>query len=198
VMTQSNAYQLSEIPNEHNLVDRQNYSRYYPRRLQAEVLLDAIDYLAGTQTDFTNLPPGTRAVGLPDNSYNQSSPFLRVFGRPEAESVCECERVQSSSLAQSLHLINAPDIKGKLAHPNGRAERLSKEDKPIDAKVRELYLAAFSREPRPAELKTAIDYLTEPLPTSDGKPIEPQKVSRESYQDLIWALINTNEFLFNH
>ncbi|HTN77928.1 MAG TPA: DUF1549 domain-containing protein, partial [Pirellulaceae bacterium] len=86
VITRSQAYQLSELPNEHNLVDRQNYSRYYPRRLSAEVLLDAIDALADSQTDFTNLPPGTRAVALPDNSYNRSSPFLRVFGRPEGES----------------------------------------------------------------------------------------------------------------
>jgi hypothetical protein len=198
VITQSRAYQLSEIPNEHNLVDRQNYSRYYPRRLQAEVLLDAIDALAGTQTDFTNLPPGTRAVALPDNSYNRSSPFLRVFGRPEGESVCECERVQSSSLAQSLHLINAPDIKGKLAHPSGRAERLAKEPRPVEEKVRELYLAAFAREPRPAELTTAVNYLTEVPPTADGKPGDPAKAARENLQDLIWALINTKEFLFNH
>ena len=187
VITQSRAYQLSELPNEHNIVDRQNYSRYYPRRLQAEVLLDAIDRLAGTQTDFANLPPGTRAVALPDNSYNRSSQFLRVFGRPEAESVCECERVQSSSLAQSLHLLNAAELKAKLAAPTGRAERLAKEDKPAEAKVRELYLAAFSREPRPQELKTAIDYLN-----------EPGTVMNANYQDLIWALINTKEFLFNH
>ena len=187
VLTQSRAYQLSEVPNQHNVVDRQNYSRYYPRRLQAEVLLDAIDHLAGTQTDFANLPPGTRAVALPDNSYNASSQFLRVFGRPEAESVCECERVQSSSLAQSLHLLNAAELKAKLASPTGRAERLAKEDKPAEAKVRELYLAAFSREPRPQELKTAIDYLNEPGTAANA-----------NYQDLIWALINTKEFLFNH
>jgi len=187
VITQSRAYQLSELPNEHNLVDRQNYSRYYPRRLQAEVLLDAIDRLAGTQTDFANLPPGTRAVALPDNSYNRSSQFLRVFGRPEAESVCECERVQSSSLAQSLHLLNAAELKAKLAAPTGRAERLAKEDKPAEAKIRELYLAAFSREPRPQELKTAIDYLNEPGTAANA-----------NWQDLIWALINTKEFLFNH
>lgn len=198
VIAQSRTYQLSEIPNEHNLADRQNYSRYYPRRLQAEVLLDAIDSLAGTQTDFTNLPPGTRAVALPDNSYNQSSPFLRVFGRPEGESVCECERVQSSSLAQSLHLINAPDIKAKLGAPSGRAERLSKDERPHEAKVRELYLAAFAREPRPADLKVAIEYLTEPRVTADGQPVNPQNASRENFQDLIWALINTKEFLFNH
>lgn len=198
VITQSRTYQLSEVPNEYNLVDRQNYSRYYPRRLQAEVLLDAIDALAGTQTDFTNLPPGTRAVALPDNSYNRSSPFLRVFGRPEGESVCECERVQSSSLAQSLHLINAPDIKAKLGAGNGRAERLSKEERPNEAKIRELYVAAFAREPRPAELKTAIEYLTEPRLSADGQPVNPQSASRENFQDLIWALINTKEFLFNH
>ncbi|MBS0201377.1 MAG: DUF1549 domain-containing protein [Planctomycetes bacterium] len=198
VITRSHAYQLSEVPNEYNLVDRQNYSRYYPRRLQAEVLLDAIDQLAGTQTDFTNLPPGTRAVGLPDNSYNQSSPFLRVFGRPEGESVCECERVQSSSLAQSLHLINAPDIKAKLASPTGRAERLAKDPRPIEDRIRELYRSAFSREPRPDELKTAQAYLTEAAISADGKPVDPQKALRENFQDLIWALINTKEFLFNH
>ena len=187
VITQSRAYQLSEVPNSYNIVDRQNYSRYYPRRLQAEVLLDAIDRLAGTQTDFANLPPGTRAVALPDNSYNASSQFLRVFGRPEAESVCECERVQSSSLAQSLHLLNAAELKAKLAAPTGRAERLAKEDKPAEAKIRELYFAAFSRESRPQEMKTAIDYLNEPGTAANA-----------NYQDLIWALINTKEFLFNH
>ncbi len=113
VIAQSRAYQLSSIPNEYNLADRQSYSRYYPRRLQAEVLLDAIDRLAETQTDFADLPAGTRAIALPDNSYNRSSAFLRVFGRPDGESVCECERVQSSSLAQSLHLINSPEMKSK-------------------------------------------------------------------------------------
>ena len=198
VITRSNAYQLSSTPNQHNIVDRQNYSRYYPRRLQAEVLLDAIDYLATTQTDFANLPPGTRAVALPDNSYNRSIPFLRVFGRPEGESVCECERVQSSSLAQSLHLINAGDIKAKLSHPAGRAERLSKEDRPAEAKIRELYLVAFSREPRAEELTTSLNYLTEQRLDLEGKPVDAQKASRENIQDLIWALINAKEFLFNH
>ena len=198
VITRSNAYQLSATPNEHNLADRQNYSRYYPRRLQAEVLLDAIDRLSGTQTDFANLPAGTRAVALPDNSYNRSSQFLRVFGRPEAESVCECERVQSSSLAQSLHLINSGELRSKLASPTGRAERLAKEEKPSDAKVRELYLVAFSREPRSDELKHALDYLAEPRLNAEGQSIDTQQAARENFQDLIWALVNTKEFLFNH
>ena len=197
-ITRSHAYQLSEEPNEYNLVDAQSYSRFYPRRLPAEALLDAIDRLAETQTDFANLPPGTRAVALPDNSYNRAIPFLKVFGRPEGESVCECERVQSSSLAQSLHLINAADIKAKLGNPNGRAERLAKSDQPVEAKVRELYLAAFAREPRGDELKIATDYLNEPRTSADGKPVDVLRASRENFQDLIWALINTKEFLFNH
>lgn len=198
VITQSNAYQLSATPNQYNIADRQNYSRYYPRRLQAEVLLDAIDRVAGTQTDFANLPPGTRAVALPDNSYNRSTQFLRVFGRPEAESVCECERVQSSSLAQSLYLVNSNELKGKLAHGAGRAERLAKEDKPAEAKVRELYLAAFAREPRSDELKASLEFLAEPKLNAEGKPLDPQQAARENFQDLIWALVNTKEFLFNH
>lgn len=198
VITQSRAYQLSAQPNEYNVGDRQNYSRYYPRRLQAEVLLDAIDQMTGTQTDFPNLPPGTRAIALPDNSYNRSSPFLRVFGRPEAESVCECERVQSSSLAQSLHLMNAADLKSKLANPNGRAERLTKDDRPTAEKIRDLYLTAFAREPRPEELQAATDYLAEARLDPNGAPINSEQATRENFQDLIWALINTKEFLFNH
>ena len=197
-ITASNAYQLSSIPNQVNIADQQNYSRYYPRRHQAEVFLDAIDDLTGSRTEFPNLPSGTRAIALPDNSYNNGSAFLKVFGRPENESVCECERVQSSSLAQSLHLINAKDMKSKLATSNGRADRLAKSDRSVEEKIRELYSVAFSREPREDELKTGIDFLAEPRLDGSGKPLDPQKANQESLQDLIWALINTKEFLFNH
>ena len=197
-ITRSSAYQLSAAPNKYNGGDRQNYSRYYPRRLAAEVMLDSIDQLAGTQTDFANLPAGTRAVSLPDNSYNNSSPFLKVFGRPEGESVCECERVQSSSLGQSLHLINASDIRGKLTSPTGRAEKLAKAAGPPEPKIKELYLSAFSREPRPDEMKAALNYLAEPRLNAAGQPVDAQKAIRDNFQDLIWALMNTKEFLFNH
>jgi hypothetical protein len=199
VITSSHAYQLSAIPNDHNLADRQNYSRFYPKRLQAEVLLDAIDQLTGARTDFANLPAGTRAVSLPDNSYNKSSPFLKVFGRPESASVCECERVQSASLAQSLHFINASDIKSKLVFKDGRADRLAKaEASSTEAQVNELYLAAFSRPANSQELETALEYLAESRMTADGKPISATDATRENLQDLLWALMNTKEFLFNH
>lgn len=198
VITRSKAYQLSAMPNEHNLVDEQNYSRYYPRRLQAEVLLDAIDEITGAKTKFANLPPGTSAVALPDNSYNNASAFLQVFGRPNSQSVCECERVQSSSLAQSLHLINSAEMKGKLATGEGRAATLAKDEASIEDKITELYLVAFSREPSESELQTAVAYLNEPVTKADGTPIDEAQASQQNYQDLIWALINTKEFLFNH
>jgi hypothetical protein len=197
-MVRSTTYQLSSIPNEHNLSDLQNYSRYYPRRLSAEVLLDAIDDLSMTRTEFPNLPPGTRAIALPDNSYNNASPFLKVFGRPENESVCECERVQSSSLAQSLHLMNANDVKSKLANGAGRVEALAKSEKSTEQQVEEIYRIAFSRKPSSEELATAVSYLAEVRKDANGNPIDPGKNLRDNLQDLLWAVINSKEFLFNH
>ncbi len=197
-ITRSNAYQLDSVPNDYNLADRQNYSRFYPKRLKAEVLLDAIDDVAGSETNFANLPLGTRAVALPDNSYNVASPFLRVFGRPEGNSVCECERVQSASLNQSLHFLNATDIQSKLANGKGRVQEMLKQDQPLDARLREIYLAAYSREPSDSEQEMALEYLKEPRTDANGKLRPEQQVMRENLQDLLWALINTKEFLFNH
>lgn len=198
VIARSHAYQLSATPNEHNLADQQSFSRYFPRRLQAEVLLDAIDQLSETQTEFADLPPGTKAVALPDSSYNRSSAFLRVFGRPNGESVCECERVQSSSLAQSLFLINSPEMRQKLASGSGRAEKLAKSEAPVEARVRELYRAAFAREPKPDELRDTLVFLAEPRVDAAGNPIDTLQSARDGFQDLIWALMNSKEFLFNH
>lgn len=198
VITQSRTYQLSAMPNEHNAVDRQNFSHYYPRRMQAEVLLDAIDQVTGAKSDYADLPPGTRAISLPDNSYNRASPFLKVFGRPEGASVCECERVQSSSLAQSLHLMNAADVKAKLAASNGRAESLARAEMPEPKRIRDLYLAAFSREPDAEEIRIGETFVVKPRTDAKGKPLDTQRAKRQGYEDLLWAIINTKEFLYNH
>jgi hypothetical protein len=206
VIVNSNAYQLSAIPNEHNAADYQSFSHYYPERMQAEVLLDSIDQFTGATTAFANLPPGTRAIALPDNSYNKSSPFLTVFGRPDNSSVCECERVQSSSLGQSLHMLNSGEIKGKLSAAGGRAERLANDPRSLEQRVRELYLAAFARVPSDAERDAATEFLNASAqppasasPPASGPPasVSPQ-VSREAFEDLIWAMMNTKEFLFVH
>ena len=198
IITRSSAYQISSVPNEHNLADRQNYSRFYPRRMQAEVLLDSIDDLTGAKTTFANLPPGTRAVALPDNSYNKASAFLQVFGRPNSTSVCECERVQSSSLAQSLHLMNSAEMKSKLAAAGGRAQQLATADASLEDRVKELYLAAFARKPRVNELQTAVKYVQTPPTDAEGNPLDEKQAALANFRDLIWALINTKEFLFNH
>ena len=194
----SNTYQLSSIPNKHNLVDRQNYSRYYPRRLQAEVMLDAVNDLTLAKTRFANLPAGTRAVALPDNSYNKASAFLKIFGRPESASVCECERVQSSSLAQSLHLLNSAEIRNKLAVGGGRAITLTNSKATDEDKVTQIYAAAFSRKPTEDELETSIAFLQEPLTDKNGQPVSKKIAYKDNLQDLIWAIMNTKEFLFNH
>jgi hypothetical protein len=185
-LVMSRAYQLSSEVNSMNGLDTRSHSRFYPRRLPAEVLLDAIDQLLGSQTHFANLPAGTRAIALPDNSYNRSVPFLKVFGRPENSSVCECERVRSANLTQSLHLLNAADIKAKLAVDGGLADRLSQSDQPLELRVEEIYQRAFSRAPRSNELEIALNFLAEgPAP-------------RQDFEDLLWAIINTKEFMFNH
>jgi hypothetical protein len=181
----STVYQLSAEPNDWNQDDKQNFSRYYPKRLNAEVLLDAIDQVTGTRTNFSGLPNGTRAIQLPDNGF--SSYFLTVFGRPESSSACECERSSEANLAQSLHLLNSSEIQGKLTSGGGSASRLSG-DKERDnaAKIRELYLLAFSREPTAEEIKIAVGH------------IEKSENPKNAYEDIVWALVNTKEFLFNH
>ena len=120
----SQVYQLSAVPNKFNAGDRQSYSHYYPKRLTAEVLLDAVDQVTAAPTKFNGMPMGTRAVELPDSGFN--SYFLTVFGRPEGSSACECERSNDANLAQSLHLLNSADVQQKVgagSRPGGRVGR---------------------------------------------------------------------------
>jgi hypothetical protein len=185
-ITTSTVYQLAAEPNDWNQDDKQNFSRYYPKRLNAEVLLDAIDQVTGTQTVFTGVPLGTRAVQLPDTGFN--SYFLTVFGRPEASSACECERSSEANLAQSLHLLNSSEIQGKLTDAKGSASHLAGDpSRSHEQKVRELYLLAFSREPTTEESSIALAHIQ-----------KNEKDPKRAYEDIVWALINTKEFLFNH
>ena len=181
----SDVYQLASAPNDYNANDKQNYSRYYPKRLPAEVLLDAIDVVTESKTGFTGVPTSVRAVQLPDSGFN--SYFLTVFGRPESTSACECERSSEANLAQSLHLLNSSEVQGKLSAAAGRAALLAADkDHSREEKIREVYLRVYSRLPQTDESAIAVEHLSK------------AKDEKLAFEDILWALINTKEFLFNH
>lgn len=181
---QSRLYQLDSQPTAQNLADTRFYSHYLVKRLSAEPLLDAIDYATGSPTKFPNLPLGTRAVELPDANYTH--PFLVTFGKPKRASVCECERTPDENLAQALHTLNGDVIATKIADGNGRIAKLLAEKKTHDEIVEELFATTLSRRPTDAEKQLAQTFLT-----SSPSPLE-------CYQDLLWGLINSKQFLFVH
>lgn len=182
----SSTYQLSAMPNEYNLKDKQNFSRYYPKRLSAEVLYDALHQVTGNTQSLSGIPQGYSATQLRDVS--NVPYFLKVFGQPQGETACECERSEDASLAQSLHLLNSQDVQGKISSSSGRAVTLaSDKNRSDEEKITELYLWAFSRKPDKSELGIATKYVAR-------EGVEP----KASYEDIVWALVNSKEFLFNH
>ena len=127
IMT-SRTYQLSSVPTQSNYDDLQCYSRFHEKRLSAEVLLDAVNAACGTSESFVGMQPGTKAISLWDNRL--PSYFLEVFGRPERTSPCECIRSSQPTMAQALHLMNAPEIEEKLTSPEGRIASLIERNAP--------------------------------------------------------------------
>jgi hypothetical protein len=184
----SRTYQLSSTPNEFNKQDKQNYARYYPRRLSAEVLLDAVNQVTASPASFGGLPQDRyapkRAIMLPDESF--ASYFLDVFGRPQRISACECERVSEANLAQALHLLNSDEVQGKVGRAGGRADVLAKDSRPDAEKVEELFLWAFARKPTEEQRGKALEHLAK---NASNKKI--------AYENILWALLNTKEFIFN-
>jgi hypothetical protein len=182
----SRAYQLNSMTTPSNQADvaNVNCTHYTIKRLTAEELADALDFATGTKEKYPGLPPGTRAMQLPDSEVR--SFFLDVFGRPARKISCECERSGQPNIAQALHLLNGDFLNRKIASSSGRIETLFKTQTPLPAVVEELYLAAISRPPRPKELEKALAWLKTAPSSKDGA------------QDLLWVLLNSREFLFNH
>jgi len=185
-ITRSRAYQLSAVPNDSNKHDKKSFARFYPRRLSAEVLYDAVSQVTGSPAAFPGLPADkfapNRAIMLPDESY--ASYFLDVFGRPQRISACECERVSEANLAQSLHLLNSQEIQNKLTRGGGRIDLLARDKRSDAEKIDELFLAAFGRLPTASQRALALANIERNA-----------RDKRVAYENIVWALINTKEFL---
>jgi hypothetical protein len=188
VLCKSRTYGLSPTPNDRNRDDRQSFARFYPRRVPAEVLFDAICQVTSSLPNFNGLPADrlapNRAILLPDESF--ASYFLDVFGRPKRTSACECERISDANLAQVLHMLNSEEIQGKVSRAGGRAAALAADPRPDADKVAELFLSAFARPPSPSQLSAALAHLDRHA-----------KDKKAAYEDILWSLLNAKEFLFN-
>jgi hypothetical protein len=184
----SRTYQLSSTPNEFNKQDKQTYARFYPRRMSAEVLFDAVCQVTDSPSQFGGVPQDRhaprRAIMLPDESF--SSYFLEVFGRPQRISACECERVSEANLAQALHLLNSDDVQGRLSREGGRADKLAKDKRPDPEKVYELFLWAFAHPPSAEQAQAALAHLAR---NAQNKKL--------AYENILWAILNTKEFVFD-
>ncbi|MBM3824588.1 MAG: DUF1553 domain-containing protein [Verrucomicrobia bacterium] len=183
---QSETYQRSSQAMAANAGDSKYHSRYYPKRMMAEVLLDAVSQVTGQPTEFSGYPAGWRALQLPDA--NVDSYFLKTFGRPERERTCECERTSESNVAQVLHLANGGTLNAKIASEKGRVRQWIREKKAPGDIVEEAYLSALSRPPAMEERDRLLKLIEEA--GEDGRTT--------AVEDLLWALLNSKEFLFNH
>ena len=183
--TASRVYQTSSQPNLTNEKDEQNFSRALLKRPEAEVLLDVIVQATGVPEKFTGSPGVARAVQLWDSKAR--SDFLKLFGRPNRVTACECERTREPSVAQVLNLLNSPEIQAKLSHEAGTVARLVRETQDDGKLVEELYLTFFARLPTEKEKAFAAEHLKARSATR-----------RQAAEDLAWAMLNSTEFLFNH
>ena len=180
----SRTYQTGIETNKWNETDEVNFSRFAPRRLPAESLLDAITVATGSRPNFPEVPEDFTAQQLPDPHVGKGG-FLDMFGRPDRESSCECERRNDLSLPQAMNLVNGPTLAEAIADPEGRVAEAILAGKSDRELIEELYLAALSRFPTGIEMDRALTYIR----SDSGRAAQTQ--------DLLWALINSNAFLFN-
>ncbi|MFT4639114.1 MAG: hypothetical protein ACI8T1_002438 [Verrucomicrobiales bacterium] len=181
----SNLYQQSSEPTESNLHDTENFSRSYRRRMPAEVLGNALTDITQVPDLFEGLPQASRASQV--WNFKIASDTLDAFGRPDSSSDCPCERNLSTSVVQALHLMNSEALQTKLNHADGRVKALASSERAEPEIIEELYLNVYQRFPEPEERQIA-------LAVFNDKETDRQTAT----EDLLWALLNSAEFLFNH
>ena len=182
----SQTYQRSSRITAGNQADLRFYARYYPRRLKAEVLLDAISSATGQPTSFKGYPVGTRSLQLPDS--NIASRFLSTFGRPDRVITCECERSDEPSMVQVLHIVNGDTLNNKLQSKTNRIGKWLATGMPNYRIVESIYLASLSRYPTNREMSETLKIFAE----------TPADQKRALIEDVFWSVISSREFLFNH
>jgi hypothetical protein len=199
LILQSETWQRSSVALPENKDDTRFYSRYYPRRLMAEVMLDSVSQVTGVPTKFnmdkrnankgvgTGYPMGYRAMQLPDS--NTVSYFLNSFGRPDRVQTCDCERTNEPSMAQALHIANGDTMNKKLAEKDNRVATLLASGKPDTALVEDAYLLCLSRMPTEGERAGVLQVL------ATAKSPEDRRLAME---DVFWGMMSSREFLFNH
>jgi hypothetical protein len=179
-------YQRSSAALPGNRQDELFFTHYEPKQLNAESLLDAIDFACGTQEKFPELPKGTRAIQLPDPSVN--SDFLDVFGRPQRLIACECERQSEPNLSQTLRLMNGDLINRKVGEGDGRLAIMIKAKLPDETILNTIYESTLARPPRVQEKRSVMGVLAF---TAD-------RDRKSVFEDVLITLLNSKEFLFNH
>ncbi len=184
LILKSRTYQLSATPNETNAEDVINFARARVRLLPAEVLLDSIGQAVGAPARFKDSPGSLRAIQLP--GAKMGGEFLKVFGKPDRLLTCECERSEETTLAQAFQLINGEDVREMLESGENRIGRLLNAGASDEAILEEIYLASLCRRPTEIEHRAAIDHV--------ARESDPRK----AWEDIVWAVVNSKEFLLRH
>ena len=190
----SSTYQLSSVVNESNRQDEVCFSHVIPKRMTAEQTLDAISTVIGTAVPFGGHEVGTRAtqlVGVRNGEFRYAKPeigdeFLKLFGRPNRLQSCECERSNDPTLAQTLELVSGELIAGLLKKSDNRIAQTLSSDQTPEEFLQDLYWTAMSRSPTEHEIESLTQY------------IQTRNSRQEAFEDITWAVLNSNEFLLRH
>jgi hypothetical protein len=190
---ESAAYQTSSKPLKENSADDKYGSHYVIKRLPAEVLIDAYSEVTGEPEKFNGYPAGTRALQLPDTAVK--SYFLDAFGRPARQQTRESERTSVPTITQALHIINGDTLNNKLRAPGNSIDVLMKRGLSDEQIVNDLYLASFSYYPKENERAALVKALHL---AEQEKTAGIENPRREALNDMMWAMLTSEPFMFNH
>ena len=183
----SETYQRSWRPNETNREDLHNYSRAIPRRIPAEIIYDAMKQATAKTDQLEEVRTNLKRRGTGHLSMRMAGTHaMKVFGKPDRAINCDCERVNQPTLLQSIFLQNDPLVRMRLEYSGWISELSESDSNDVSDVINKAWLRTVNRLPRPEEISRAKKHLASVPSTEEG------------VTDLLWALINTKEFILNH